>query len=106
MMFYFARVTWGSKNKRKGAASQSSLSYCKVTLWLLTFHFIHFVVTFWAFWSVFTFVSSGTVITAHGSLGFKQEIQLQLQRIAIPNPSYTNYCTFTILIMMILLQWW
>jgi hypothetical protein len=31
-----------------------------------------------AFWAVFTFGSSGPVITAHGSLDLKQEIQLQV----------------------------
>jgi hypothetical protein len=32
-----------------------------------------------AFWAVFTFGGSGPAITAHGSLDFKQEIQIQIQ---------------------------
>jgi hypothetical protein len=52
-----------------------SLVYCKVTVWLRTFNFIHFMA---AFWAVFTFGGSGPHITAHGSLDFKQEIQIQI----------------------------
>jgi hypothetical protein len=32
-----------------------------------------------AFWAVFTFGGSGPALTAHGSLDFKQEIQIQIQ---------------------------
>jgi hypothetical protein len=53
-----------------------SLVYCKMTVWLLTFNFIHFMA---AFWAVFTFGGSGPDITAHGSLELKQEIQIQIQ---------------------------
>jgi hypothetical protein len=55
-----------------------------VTVWLLTFNFIHFMATFWA---VFTFGGSGPDITAHGSLDLKQEIliQIQIQSILIPD---------------------
>jgi hypothetical protein len=52
-----------------------SLVYCKMTVWLLTFNFIHFMA---AFWAVFTFGGSGPDITAHGSLDLKQEIQIQM----------------------------
>jgi hypothetical protein len=48
-----------------------------VTVWLLTFNFIHVMA---AFWAVFTFVGSGPAITTHGSLDLKQEIQIQIQR--------------------------
>jgi hypothetical protein len=47
-----------------------------MTVWLLTFNFIHFMA---AFWAVFTFGGSGPDITAHGSLDLKQEIQIQIQ---------------------------
>jgi hypothetical protein len=47
-----------------------------VTVWLLTFNFIHFMA---AFWAVFTFGGSGPALTAHGSLDLKQEIQIQIQ---------------------------
>jgi hypothetical protein len=47
-----------------------------VTVWLLTFNFIHFMA---AFWVVFTFGGSGSALTAHGSLDLKQEIQIQIQ---------------------------
>jgi hypothetical protein len=47
-----------------------------VTVWLLTFNFIHFM---GAFWAVFTFGGSGPALTAHGSLDLKQEIQIQIQ---------------------------
>jgi hypothetical protein len=50
-----------------------SIVYCKVTVWLITFNFIHFMA---AFWAVFTFGGSGLAITAHGSLDLKQEIQI------------------------------
>jgi hypothetical protein len=46
-----------------------------VTVWLLTFKFIHFMT---AFWAVFTFGGSGPAITAHGLLDLKQEIQIQM----------------------------
>jgi hypothetical protein len=46
-----------------------------VTVWLITFNFIHFME---AFWAVFTFGGSGPAITAHGSLDLKQEIQIQI----------------------------
>jgi hypothetical protein len=32
-----------------------------------------------AFWAVFTFGGSGPTITADGSLGLKQEIQIQIK---------------------------
>jgi hypothetical protein len=32
-----------------------------------------------ALWAVFTFWGSGQALTAHGSLGLKQEIQIQIQ---------------------------
>jgi hypothetical protein len=32
-----------------------------------------------AFWAAFIFGGSGPAITAHGSLGLKQEIQIQIQ---------------------------
>jgi hypothetical protein len=47
-----------------------------MTVWLLTFNFIHFMA---AFWAVFTFGGSGPDITAHGSLDLKQEIQVQIR---------------------------
>jgi hypothetical protein len=53
-----------------------SLVYSKVTVWLLTFNFIHFMA---AFWAVFTFGSSGPALTAHGSLDLKQEIPIPQQ---------------------------
>jgi hypothetical protein len=46
-----------------------------VTVWLLTFDFIHFMA---AFWAEFTFGGSGTALTAHDSLDLKQEIQIQI----------------------------
>jgi hypothetical protein len=54
-----------------------------VTIWLITFNFIHFMA---AFWAVFTFGGSGPALTAHGSLDLKQEIQIQ----TIDTVSYTN----------------
>jgi hypothetical protein len=51
-----------------------------VTIWLLTFNFIHFMATFWV---VFTFGGSGPALTAHGSLDLKQEIQIQIQTATI-----------------------
>jgi hypothetical protein len=42
-----------------------------------------------AFWAVFTFGGSGPALTAHGSLDFKQEIQIQTVK---PDP-----CTPTII---------
>jgi hypothetical protein len=60
-----------------------SLVLCKVTVWLLTFNFIHFMA---AFWAVFTYGGSGPALTAHGSLDLKQEIQIQISRLyACPN---------------------
>jgi hypothetical protein len=47
-----------------------------VTVWLLTFNFIHFTA---AFWAVFTFGGSGPALPAHGLLDLKQEIQIQIQ---------------------------
>jgi hypothetical protein len=47
-----------------------------MTVWLLTFNFIHFMA---AFWAVFTFGGSGPALIAHGSLDLKQEIQIQIQ---------------------------
>jgi hypothetical protein len=47
-----------------------------VTVWLLTFNFIHFMA---AFWAVFAFGGSGPALTAHGSLDLKQEIQIQIR---------------------------
>jgi hypothetical protein len=47
-----------------------SLVYCKVTVWLLTFNFIHFMT---AFWTVFTFGGSGPALTAHDSLGLNKK---------------------------------
>jgi hypothetical protein len=46
-----------------------------MTVWLLTFNFIHIMA---AFWAVFTFGGSDPDITAHGSLDLKQEIQIQM----------------------------
>jgi hypothetical protein len=48
-----------------------------VTIWLITFNFIHFMA---AFWAVFTFGGSGPAFTAHGSMELKQEIQIQIQK--------------------------
>jgi hypothetical protein len=45
-----------------------------MTVWLLTFNFIHFMT---AVWAVFTFGGSGPALIAHGSLDLKQEIQIQ-----------------------------
>jgi hypothetical protein len=46
-----------------------------VTVWLLTFNFIHVMA---AFWAVFTFGGSGPALIAHGLLDLKQEIQIQI----------------------------
>jgi hypothetical protein len=46
-----------------------------VTVWLLTFNFIHIMA---AFWAVLTLGGSGPAITAHGSQEI-QEIQIQIQ---------------------------
>jgi hypothetical protein len=50
-----------------------SIIYCKVTVWLLAFNFIHFMA---AFWAVFTLGGSGPALTAHGSFDLKQDIQI------------------------------
>jgi hypothetical protein len=63
-----------------------SLIYCKVTVWLLTFNFIHFMA---AFWAVFTFRGSGPALTAHGSLDLKQEIQIQIQTVLCSGQAVT-----------------
>jgi hypothetical protein len=72
-LFCFCNLGFENLSWRRSVPS-ISLIYCKVTVWLLTFNFIHFMT---AFWAVFTFEGIGPAITAHVSLDFRQVIQIQ-----------------------------